>query len=135
MWYVETLATEWNDSSLPFQLEGFLKQRLIELESEESSFSINQFSSAPISVQDQSKEQLEVMVSHIRNVIDPLGTNKMQHLFLIYSSPKYEYLIPIMYETFDFSYVILYFSIDFVIVIIVFFPGMLIGLLRHSGQN
>ncbi|XP_037779310.1 CDK5 regulatory subunit-associated protein 3-like [Penaeus monodon] len=72
-----------------YELEGFLKQRLIELESEESSFSINQFSSAPISVQDQSKEQLEVMVSHIRNVIDPLGTNKMQHLFLIYSSPKY----------------------------------------------
>ncbi|XP_042863658.1 CDK5 regulatory subunit-associated protein 3-like [Penaeus japonicus] len=72
-----------------YELEGFLKQRLIELESEETSFSINQFSSAPISVQDQSKEQLEVMVSHIKNVIDPLSTNKMQHLFLIYSSPKY----------------------------------------------
>lgn len=72
-----------------FELEGFLKQRLIELESDESSFSINQFSTAPISVQDQSKEQLEVMISYIRNVIDPLSTNKMQHLFLIYSSPKY----------------------------------------------
>lgn len=113
-----------------------MKQRLIELESDESSFSINQFSTAPISVQDQSKEQLEVMISYIRNVIDPLSTNKMQHLFLIYSSPKYENFIPFIYETFYINlYVILYLSIDFLTVIIASIPDMLIGLLHHSGQN
>nr|XP_045584476.1 CDK5 regulatory subunit-associated protein 3-like [Procambarus clarkii] len=71
------------------QLEGFLGQRLSELECEGSVFSFNQFTNAPPSVQDHTADQVREMLSQVKSLVTKLSTTKLQHLYLISSSPRY----------------------------------------------
>ncbi|XP_071533386.1 CDK5 regulatory subunit-associated protein 3-like isoform X2 [Panulirus ornatus] len=71
------------------ELEGFLGQRLSELETEEKVFSLNKFSNAPPSVQDHTAQQAREMMCQVKKILSQLYTTKMQHLFLISSSPRY----------------------------------------------
>ncbi|KAK7068949.1 Protein of unknown function (DUF773) [Halocaridina rubra] len=71
------------------ELQGFLRQRNSELSTEGSILSLSQFTSAPRSVQDQSQERLAEMLTHVSSAIAKLSTTKMQHLFLISTSPRY----------------------------------------------
>ncbi|XP_068216129.1 CDK5 regulatory subunit-associated protein 3 [Palaemon carinicauda] len=72
-----------------YEIEGFLKQRKLELQTEGSILSMNQFASAPASVQDQTSEKIDELLSGVQSVISLISTTKLQHLFLISSSPRY----------------------------------------------
>ncbi|XP_069175731.1 CDK5 regulatory subunit-associated protein 3 [Procambarus clarkii] len=72
-----------------YELEGFLGQRLSELECEGSVFSFNQFTNAPPSVQDHTADQVREMLSQVKSLVTKLSTTKLQHLYLISSSPRY----------------------------------------------
>ncbi|XP_064097632.1 CDK5 regulatory subunit-associated protein 3-like [Macrobrachium nipponense] len=72
-----------------YEMEGFLKQRRLELQTEGNILSMSQFTSAPASVQDQTIEKTDEMLSNVQSIIAKISTTKLQHLFLISSSPRY----------------------------------------------
>lgn len=72
-----------------YELEGFLRQRQTELQTEGSILSLSQFSTAPNSVQNQDQQNITAMLSEVKSVISKISTTKLQQLFLISSSSRY----------------------------------------------
>ncbi|XP_037073782.1 CDK5 regulatory subunit-associated protein 3-like [Pollicipes pollicipes] len=73
------------------ELETFLMQRAVEMSDsrEDGMVSMSQMQGAPQSVQLQTADAVRVMQSETRQVLDSLRTVKLQHLFLVKSSPRY----------------------------------------------
>lgn len=71
------------------ELEGFLKQRIVEMSTSEDVLLANQFHSAPSVVQLQTVADIQEMLSNVKNIISKMSTIKMQHLYMIKNSPKY----------------------------------------------
>ncbi|PFX23211.1 CDK5 regulatory subunit-associated protein 3-like [Stylophora pistillata] len=71
------------------ELQGFLRQRLIEMKSDSDVLSANQFQSAPQLIQMQSVESVQSMESAVTDVLSTLTSMKMHNLFLLKTSPRY----------------------------------------------
>ncbi|KAJ7381249.1 CDK5 regulatory subunit associated protein 3 [Desmophyllum pertusum] len=71
------------------ELQGFLRQRIIEMKSESDVLSAYQFQSAPQLIQMQSVECVQAMGSAVTNVLSTLTSMKMHNLFLLKTSPRY----------------------------------------------
>lgn len=71
------------------ELQGFLRQRLMEMKSDSDVLSANQFQSAPQLIQMQSVESVQSMESAVTDVLSTLTSMKMHNLFLLKTSPRY----------------------------------------------
>lgn len=71
------------------ELQGFLRQRLVEMKSDSDVLSANQFASAPQLIQMQSVESVQAMESAVTDVLSTLTSMKMHNLFLLKTSPRY----------------------------------------------
>lgn len=71
------------------ELQGFLRQRLVEMKSESDVLSANQFQSAPQLIQMQSVESVQAMQIAVTDVLTKLTAMKMHNLFLLKTSPRY----------------------------------------------
>ena len=74
---------------LMFQLEAFLSQRLQEMSCESDVMTTSQFQSAPSSLHVE-VETVQNMLTAVQDILSHLTTVRMQHLFLIRSSPRYK---------------------------------------------
>ncbi|XP_014666357.1 PREDICTED: CDK5 regulatory subunit-associated protein 3-like isoform X3 [Priapulus caudatus] len=72
-----------------YELQVFLSQRLLEMSSEANVLAMSQFERAPLCIQSQTTEQLQHYLAAVDGIILQLTSGKMQHLFLIKSSPRY----------------------------------------------
>lgn len=72
------------------QLEAFLRQRLVEMNKEADVLAMRVFETAPPSIQNLSTEDVETKLAMVKDLIAQLTSGKMQHLFLIKSSPRYD---------------------------------------------
>jgi hypothetical protein len=76
------------------ELEAFLERRAVELAggdgaNEAQMLAVSSvFQDAPADVQMQTEESVRAMLAKIRNVLESLTNVRIQHLFLIKSSPK-----------------------------------------------
>jgi len=71
------------------ELQGFLRQRIIEMKSDSDVLSANQFQSAPQLVQMQSVESVQAMESAVTDILSTITSMKMHNLFLLKTSPRY----------------------------------------------
>ncbi|KAB7498810.1 CDK5 regulatory subunit-associated protein 3 [Armadillidium nasatum] len=71
------------------ELQGFLSQRIIELEAEDSIISMNIFTNSPRSLQYQDVNTFTEYIHQISDIIKELTSTKIQHLYMISSSPRY----------------------------------------------
>nr|CAG4644866.1 EOG090X07S9 [Leptodora kindtii] len=71
------------------ELEAFLKQRLVELQSGSNQSQIGFNLSSSNSNTEISREQLTIMMSQVLGVLDSLNSLKLKHLALIRESPRY----------------------------------------------
>ncbi|MCL4122266.1 UNVERIFIED_CONTAM: hypothetical protein GTU68_028957 [Idotea baltica] len=71
------------------ELEGFLSQRMVELETEENVLSMSLFTNSPRSLQYQSVEGISKHLAVVSEITQDLTSTKMQHLFMIGTSPRY----------------------------------------------
>ena len=76
-----------------WELEAFLERRSIEMTggdgaSEGQLLALSLFQDAPTEVQMQTIESVQKMLAKIRHVLELLTNVRIQHLFLIKSSPK-----------------------------------------------
>ncbi|XP_057214613.1 CDK5 regulatory subunit-associated protein 3 isoform X2 [Triplophysa rosa] len=71
------------------ELEVFLCQRLGEMAEEGNVVSMSQFQLAPSVIQNQTPERVQVMLKELRNLLNGLTSQRMQHLFMIQASPRY----------------------------------------------
>ncbi|KAM4034025.1 CDK5 regulatory subunit-associated protein 3 [Anomaloglossus baeobatrachus] len=71
------------------ELELFLSQWLQGIDGDTDVVTVTQFQTAPPILQGQTKNKVEAMLSHVKNLIGRLTDVKMRHLFLILASPRY----------------------------------------------
>eukprot|EP00794_Sanderia_malayensis_P003100 gene3100-3567_t len=71
------------------ELQSFLSQRLEEMSEEGDILSANQFQSASMVIQKQTKDKLRGMYTTVSDVIERLTSMKMQNLYRLKSSPRY----------------------------------------------
>lgn len=71
------------------ELEVFLCQRLSEMNEEGDVVSMSQFQLAPSVIQAQTPERVQAMLRELRDLLNELTLQRMQHLFMIQASPRY----------------------------------------------
>ncbi|XP_020616313.1 CDK5 regulatory subunit-associated protein 3-like isoform X2 [Orbicella faveolata] len=71
------------------ELQGFLRQRMMEMKSDSDVLSANQFQSAPQLIQMQSVESVQAMESAVTDILSTITSMKMHNLFLLKTSPRY----------------------------------------------
>ncbi|KAL9967232.1 hypothetical protein ACROYT_G025412 [Oculina patagonica] len=71
------------------ELQGFLRQRLVEMKSDSDVLSANQFQSAPQLIQMQSVESVQSMESAVTDILSTITSMKIHNLFLLKTSPRY----------------------------------------------
>ncbi|XP_065053892.1 CDK5 regulatory subunit-associated protein 3-like [Rhopilema esculentum] len=71
------------------EVESFLQQRLEELSSEGDILSAKQFQSAPTTIQIQSRDKVDAMLSKVSSILNDITSAKMQNLYRLKSSPHY----------------------------------------------
>lgn len=74
------------------QLEVFLTQRITEMGEEGDVVAMSQFQLAPSVIQRQTREHIQEVLSGVRDLLARLTTRRMQHLFMIQASPRYDVL-------------------------------------------
>lgn len=72
------------------QLEVFLTQRITEMGDEGDVVSMSQFQLAPSVIQGQTREHTREMLSMVQDILGRLTSLRMQHLFMILASPRYD---------------------------------------------
>lgn len=75
------------------QLEAFLTQRVCEMGEEGDVVSMSQFQLAPSVIQRQSREHVREMLSEVQDLLGRLTSLRMQHLFIIQGSPRYDAIV------------------------------------------